>query len=78
MAYANRQLKILPEGIAPDQVRKQPIEKVAKLRDACYDRPEILERYLAAEPRPASRRMSWRSPPAGGSGSRAISTSCDI
>jgi hypothetical protein len=50
LAIANRGLKILPEGIAPDQVRKQPIQQVVKLRDACYDEPEILERYLAANP----------------------------
>ena len=50
LAFADRELKILPEGIAPDHVRKQPIQQVAKLRNACYDKPEILERYLAANP----------------------------
>jgi hypothetical protein len=42
LAFANRELKILPEGIAPEQVRKQPIQQVAKLRDTCYDKPQIL------------------------------------
>lgn len=50
LVFANRELKILPEGIAPEQVRKQPIQQVAKLRDTCYDKPKILERYLAANP----------------------------
>lgn len=50
LAYANRDLQILPAGIAPDQVRKQPIQRVAKLRDACYDKPTILQAYLAANP----------------------------
>jgi hypothetical protein len=50
LAYANRDLKILPAGIMPDQVRKQPIRQVVKLRDACYDTPAILQAYLAANP----------------------------
>jgi len=50
LAFANRQLKIVPEDIAPEQIRKQPLQQLAKLRDACYDKPEILEQYLAANP----------------------------
>jgi len=50
LAYANRELKILPAGIAPDQVRKQSIQQVAKLRDACYENPAIFAAYLAANP----------------------------
>ncbi len=50
LAYANRELKILPAGIAPDQVRKQPVQQVARLRDACYEKPQIFEQYLAANP----------------------------
>ena len=50
LAFANRQLKILPADTASDQVRKQPIQQVAKLRDACYDNPDILEAYLVANP----------------------------
>ena len=50
LAFANRQLKILPAGTPPDQVRKQPIQKVAKLRDACYEKPAIFDEYLAANP----------------------------
>lgn len=50
LAYANRELKILPAGIAPDQVRKQPIQQVAKLRDACYEKLAVLGAYLATNP----------------------------
>ncbi len=50
LAFANRQLKILPAGVAADQVRKQPIQQVARLRDACYDKPAILDEYEAANP----------------------------
>ena len=31
-------------------MRKQPIQRVAKLRDACYDKPTILQAYLAENP----------------------------
>ncbi len=41
LAFANRELKILPAGIAPDQVRKQPLQAVARLRDACYEQPAL-------------------------------------
>lgn len=50
LAFANRQLKILPAGTPPDQVRKQPIQEVAKLRDACYEKPAIFAEYLTANP----------------------------
>ncbi len=50
LAFANRELKIMPPDIAPDQVRKQPLEQVVKLRDACYGRPDLLQQYLAANP----------------------------
>jgi len=50
LAFANRQLKILPTDTPPDQVRKQPIQQVAKLRDACNDKSAILEEYLVANP----------------------------
>lgn len=50
LAYANRELKILPQGVVREQVRKQLIQQVADLRDACYARPEILDQYLAANP----------------------------
>jgi len=50
LAYANRELKILPADTAPDQVRKQPIQQVAKLRDGCYEKLTILGAYLAANP----------------------------
>lgn len=50
LAFANRELKILPKGIAPEQVRQQPIQQVANLRDACYAKPAILDAYLAANP----------------------------
>ena len=50
LAFANRQFKILPEGTPPDQVRKQPVDQVVKLRDACYAKLAILSEYLAANP----------------------------
>ncbi len=50
LAFANRELKILPAGIGPDQVRKQPLQQVASLREACYEKPAILGAYLAANP----------------------------
>ena len=50
LAFANRQLKILPEDTPPDQVRKQPVDQVVKLRDACYAKPAILGEYLATNP----------------------------
>jgi len=50
LAFANRELKILPAGTLPDQVRKQPLQEVAKLRNACYEKPALLEQYLAANP----------------------------
>lgn len=50
LAYANRELEILPHDTPPELVRKQPLQQVAKLRDTCYDKPGILERYLAANP----------------------------
>lgn len=50
LAFANRELKILPAGIAPDQVRKQPLQEVVRLRNACYEKPALLEQYLAANP----------------------------
>ncbi|MBM4458778.1 MAG: hypothetical protein FJ011_13585 [Chloroflexi bacterium] len=50
LAFANRQLRILPEGIPPDQIRKQPPDQVIKLRDACYAKLAILSEYLAVNP----------------------------
>lgn len=50
LAFANRELKILPAGTLPDQVRKHPIQEIVKLRNACYEKPALLEQYLAANP----------------------------
>jgi hypothetical protein len=50
MVFANRQFKILPADTAPDQIRKQPLEQLIKLRDICYDKPQIVEQYLVANP----------------------------
>lgn len=50
LAFANRELKIVAAGIAPDQVRKQPVQQVAALRDSCYEKPQIFEQYLPANP----------------------------
>lgn len=50
LAFANRELKILPPGTPPEQIRKQPLDQIVKLRDACYDKPAILEQYLTTNP----------------------------
>ncbi len=50
LAYANHELKILPARIRPDQVRKQPIQEIFRLRNACNEKPALLEAYLAANP----------------------------
>ena len=78
LAYANRELKLLAEGIAAGS-GAQAADREGRQAARCLLRqarnPEAVS---GREPRPAPRRMSWRSPPAGSSGSRAISTSCDI
>ncbi|MGQ9492079.1 MAG: hypothetical protein ACUVR4_15310 [Anaerolineae bacterium] len=50
LAFANRELKILPAGTLPDQVRKHSIQEIVNLRNACYEKPALLEQYLAANP----------------------------
>lgn len=50
LAYANRQLKVLPQKVTPALIHRQPIQQVVELRDACYGEPELLEQYLAANP----------------------------
>ena len=50
LAFANRELQIMPKNIPAEQVRRQPIELVAKLRDAAETRPDLLEQYLALNP----------------------------
>jgi hypothetical protein len=50
LAFANRELQIMPKDTPAEQVRRQPLELVGKLRDATYARPDLLEQYLAANP----------------------------
>ncbi len=50
MAFANRELQILPPDTLPEQVRRQPIELILKLRDAAYSRADLLEQYLSLNP----------------------------
>lgn len=50
LAFANRELQILPEDIPAERVRRQPPGSIAELRDATYARPDLLERYLALNP----------------------------
>jgi hypothetical protein len=50
LAFANRELQIMPKDIPAEQIRRQPIELVARLRDAAYARPDLLEQYLADNP----------------------------
>jgi len=50
LAFANRELKILPQDLPADQIRHQPGDSIIRLREATYARPDLLEQYLAANP----------------------------
>lgn len=50
LAFANRQLKYLPQKVTPALIHQQPLQQVVELRDACYGKPELLEQYLIANP----------------------------
>ncbi len=65
LAYANRKLKVLPQGTTWEEIARCPMEQVADLRDAFWANPEILERFLADEQTDLSREelaivASWR------------------
>jgi len=50
LAYANRRLQVLPQGISAEETRQQPMEQVARLRQALHDTPDLLEQFLLANP----------------------------
>jgi hypothetical protein len=50
LAYANQHLKIIPQLATAEDVRKQRGEQVAKLRDALYGKPELVEQFVAENP----------------------------
>ncbi|MGA9347191.1 MAG: hypothetical protein WBW48_00100 [Anaerolineae bacterium] len=50
LAYANRHLKVIPQATAAEEISKQPVEQIAKLRDALYAKPNLLERFVAENP----------------------------
>jgi|YNPBryunderm2012_1023409.scaffolds.fasta_scaffold25715_2 hypothetical protein len=53
LAYANQSLNVLPGLASWEDIRKHPGEKVSKLRDAFWAKPELLERFLPPGPHPA-------------------------
>jgi hypothetical protein len=65
LAYANQYLKVIPHITTADKVSKQPVEQVAKLRDALHAKPDLLERFVAENPERLSLQelaivASWR------------------
>lgn len=50
LAYANRHLKILPNAITGEQIRREPLDRIVKLRDALHAQPKLLERFVAENP----------------------------
>jgi len=50
LAYANQHLKVIPQATTAEKVSKQPIEQLAKLCDALYAKPDLLERFVAENP----------------------------
>ncbi len=50
LAYANRQLKVLPNVNTPDDIPKAGSQKVVTIRDALYAHPELLDQFVAENP----------------------------
>jgi hypothetical protein len=50
LAYTNQYLKVIPQATTAEEVGKQPVEQVARLRDALHAKPELLERFVAENP----------------------------
>ncbi len=50
LAYTSRQLNVVGGATTIEAVRKLPVEEVAKLRDALYDKSELLDRYVDENP----------------------------
>ncbi len=50
LAYANRQLKVLPPNIKAEEVTRQPRDQIGQLRDEMQNQPAILDQFLAENP----------------------------
>ncbi|MGQ9592418.1 MAG: hypothetical protein ACUVYA_19230 [Planctomycetota bacterium] len=50
MAYANRHARVVPRDVAPEDIGREPMERVARLHEAWQKNPHILEEFLAKNP----------------------------
>jgi hypothetical protein len=50
LAYANRQLKVLPNVTTPADIPKAGSQKVVTIRDALYAHSELLDQFVRASP----------------------------
>jgi hypothetical protein len=48
--YANQQLRVLPGVTTRAALEKRPVEDTARIRDALYDHPELIEAFVAENP----------------------------
>lgn len=50
MAYANRDARVVPRDVAPEDIGRQPMERAARLHEAWQKNPHVLEEFLARNP----------------------------
>jgi hypothetical protein len=50
LAYANRQLKVIPQAATAEEVGKLPVEQTARICGALYKQFDLLERFIAENP----------------------------
>ncbi len=73
LAFANRELNVVPDVSKADDIRKTEIERTQKIREALFKHPQLLDRFADENPEGFFPR-NWRSFGAGNTGCRASST----